>query len=326
MLHGSYLSPIGKSRVPHRPDVNQSDMQHNDQDEDQDKAFGRRRFAKPTGRKSHAQTGDLGEDSGFLKRANEEISNSVRFESVRLGGTARRKTSLPRGWGNSLKRILMRKEAAALEAKKIQRLKSKMKHRKKVAACRQEWPPAMKCPPGFKAITGSESHWNRDVQGVRMVLRAVSCRCTKDPTNIKQIEKEAMKCKVTLYAGSNYGKAQIAKLVTNKTKTFTAPGELQEGSGAVFWGRRRRRSPRRRRSWLSNAFSKAAKWTRKAAKSAGKAAKSAYHAVANLIKGTPEWKVESARVSGNCKMVEYVDNDGQCRTGKSGSWPDLFDL
>ena len=91
--------------------------------------------------------------------------------------------------------------------------------------------------------------------GVRLIARAVSCKCTKMPRDVQKILKDARKCTVKLYKKNNLKGKILQKFVTSNTqgKTFlnnvAMKRPVQEmltddlgeaGKAHTTWGKRRR--------------------------------------------------------------------------------------
>ena len=90
------------------------------------------------------------------------------------------------------------------------------------AKCSQPKLPSLKCPDGFMQVAGSNMNLDKVESGVRLIARAVSCKCTKMPRDVQKILKDARKCTVKLYKKNNLKGKILQKFVTSNTqgKTF----------------------------------------------------------------------------------------------------------
>ena len=108
--------------------------------------------------------------------------------------------------------------------------------------CSQPELPDLKCPTGFMPVGESQLNIDKVENGVRLLARAVTCKCTKMPPDADAILKKARKCSLTTYKKENF-KDQVRTFVTSNPNgaIFTNNAELGEaekvGSGRLLLGR-----------------------------------------------------------------------------------------
>ena len=120
--------------------------------------------------------------------------------------------------------------------------------------CSQPKLPPLKCPPEFMAVANSFMNIDKTKNGVRLLARTVSCKCTLMPPNAQAILKEASKCSVAVYKQQHH-KGKIRTLVTSNPNgvIFTNNVELgEEEEVGLDWGSRRRRTDK---DWGSHILS-----------------------------------------------------------------------
>ena len=160
--------------------------------------------------------------------------------------------------------------------------------------CSQPELPDLKCPTGFMPVGESQLNIDKVENGVRLLARAVTCKCTKMPPDANAILKKASKCSLTTYKKENF-KGFVRTFVTSNPNgaIFTNNAELGEAEKAGLWRRRRRRY----KNWGANI---------KSAKLKGACANAEYVGALSTV------------AYAGVLSVVVSDDDSACKLNKSG--------
>ena len=205
---------------------------------------------------------ELGEEEkarwGFIKRMVKPVVSGVtaRIKAARVRAArvraARIKAARIKAARVKAARVkAARIKAARIKAARIKPTDSIMKRRRRSAPkgkCSQPKLPNFKCPDGFMPIANSAMNIDDVTDGVRLLARGVSCKCTKMPGDVQKILVKQSKCKVTLYSKTNFKGSKLRTLTSPKRngKVFvnnneeTMTDDLGEDEDAMPWRRRRR--------------------------------------------------------------------------------------
>ena len=149
-------------------------------------------------------------------RSKRRRSLGLRRRKKKSWGWRRRRT------GGKRRKPLLLLHRAIARAKK--RAKRAVARRRRVKAgivangkCSQPKLSSLKCPAGFKAVANGVMNIDKSENGVRLLARAVTCKCARMPSNRAEIMKKASTCKVTVYRKTHF-RGKIKTLSTSQTR------------------------------------------------------------------------------------------------------------